>query len=84
MIELTNSAGYILSFDGRVIENFYNAGNMRMHISHVQNVEVEENKKGQLWIKIKGHNQVCNLMDIDPENRGLVEEFVSQINSARS
>ena len=35
-----------------------------------------------MWIKVKAKNRISNLTDIDPSNRGLVEEFVSQVNAA--
>ncbi|MBR33433.1 MAG: hypothetical protein CMN77_19195 [Spirochaetaceae bacterium] len=84
MVEVTNSVGFILSFDGRIIENFHNGGSDRFHINQVNEVEVEENKKGEMWIKVKAKNRISNLTDIDPSKRGLVEEFVSQVNAALS
>ena len=84
MVEVTNSVGFILSFDGRIIENFHNGGSDRFHINQVNEVEVEENKKGEMWIKVKAKNRISNLTDIDPSKRGLVEEFVPQVNAALS
>ena len=82
MVEVTNSVGFILAFDGRIIENFHNGGSDRFHINQVKAIEVEENKKGEMWIKVHAKNRISNLTDIDPSNRGLVDEFVSQVNAA--
>ncbi len=84
MIEITNSEGYILAFDGRIIEIFTRSDNMRIHINHVEAAEVDENKKGLLWIKIKTRHKVANLPDIHGEKRTAVNELISRINEARS
>ena len=84
MIEITNSEGYILAFDGRIIEIFTRSDNTRIHINHVEAAEVDENKKGLLWIKIKTRHKVANLPDIHGEKRTAVNELISRINEARS
>ncbi|MCB1169932.1 MAG: hypothetical protein KDK25_06335 [Leptospiraceae bacterium] len=84
MMEITNSQGYILAFDGRIIEIFTRSENMRIHIDHVESVEVDENKKGLLWIKVKTRHKIGNLPEIAAEKRPEVDEFVSMVNKAKA
>lgn len=82
MVEVVNSNGLILSFDGRVIEKFDNS-NQRVHVKHVKSVEVKEGRKGDLEIRVPALYTLLTLMKIDPDQRGAVDEFVAQVNAAR-
>ena len=84
MLEITNSTGDILSFDGRVVELFGKSeDSKRVHARLVKNVEIKEGRKGDLEIRIQGHVAYFVLIKIDPSQRGAVEAFVAQVNSAR-
>lgn len=84
MIEVTNSVGAILAFDGRVIEDFNLQSSKRIHINHVKSIEVKEGRKGDLWINVRTPWQQIDLTKIDPSQQGVVDEFVAQVNAARS
>ena len=84
MIEITNAQGYILAFNGRIIEIFTRSENMRMHIDHVESVDLDENKKGFLWIKVKTRHKIGNLPEIAADKRPAVDEFVAMVNKAKA
>jgi hypothetical protein len=84
MIEVMNSVGSILSFDGRVIEEFSNlgSGSSRVHIHQVEGIEVKERRKG-LEIFWKTRYKPFTLTGLDPSARAAVDQFVAQVKAAR-
>ncbi len=81
MIEISNSVGWTVMFDGRIIEKF-DSSNMRMHINNVKKIEVTEGRKG-LGIIVTGRwGGGFNMTQIDANNRSAVDEFVAQVNAA--
>jgi hypothetical protein len=81
MIEVTNSIGQILAFDGRVLELF--GMDKRIHIRQLTSIEAEENKKGVLQITGSSRIGFFAFVGIDPSQRANVGEFIRQVNAAR-
>jgi hypothetical protein len=83
MIEVMNSVGAILSFDGRVIEQFQLSGSpQRVHIHQLEAIEVKERRKG-LEISWKTRTMPFTMANIDPGARAAVDQFVAQVKAAR-
>lgn len=83
MIEIANSVGWIISFDGRIIENFSTGDNVRMHINNVKKIEIKEERGGYLGIMVTGRwGGGFNLPKIDPSHRSAIEDLVTQVNAA--
>ena len=85
MIEVTNSLGHILAFDGRVFELFNGgSGITRVHINQMESIEVKENNKGVLQILGQTKVGIFVFVNIEPSQRGAVDDLVAQFNAARS
>jgi hypothetical protein len=83
MIEVMNSVGAILSFDGRVIEQFPLSGSpQRVHIHQLEAIEVKERRKG-LELSWKTRTMPFTMANIDPSARAAVDQFVAQVKAAR-
>jgi hypothetical protein len=81
MIEITNSVGFTVSFDGRVIEAFGTTCT-RMHINNVKSVELKEGRKGELGIFVTGRwSGGFSVPGFDPSDRSTIEDLVAQINT---
>lgn len=81
MIEITNSVGWVISFDGRVLETF-STDNTRMHINGIKAIEIRQGKKGDLWVMVAGRwSGGFSFNGIDPGKRSEVDELVAQVNA---
>lgn len=82
MIEVTNWAGFVLSFDGRVVEEFQQQDSKRIHINHVKKVEVKEGRKGRLRMVVHAQFTMLTLDRIEPDQRTAIDDFVAQVTAA--
>jgi hypothetical protein len=83
MIEIKNAQGWIITFDGRVIEIFQGRESQRFHGTHIKKIEMVERKNS---IEISGMtvNVPFMFMSIDPSQKAVVEEFIAQVKTLMS
>ena len=82
MIEIANSVGWTVSFDGRILETF-STNNTRMHINNVKKIEVKEERNNFIGIMVTGRWGGGFLMSkFDPGTRSAVDDLVAQVNAA--
>jgi len=85
MIEVVLTKGTrILSFDGRVLEDFYvmSQNSQRIHVRHVDRVEIKEGRKGARTLDVRSVGRVI-LIKLDEAEWGPVDQLVAQLNAAR-
>jgi len=82
MIELINEVGFVLSFDGRVLEMFSSTGT-RIHVRHVKRVKLKE-RKGKYELSVESLvGQLVMMMKIDPSQRPVIDQLLAALNAAR-
>lgn len=82
MIEVTNQAGFILSFDGRVVEKFDQSGSTRVHASHVMKIDIKE-KKGTFLVSVRWTFGMITMTKVDENQRAVLDQFVAAVTAAR-
>ena len=86
MIEVMNSIGNVLSFDGRVIEIFECSGQLkstRMHIQHLEAIGVHVRRKGLEIRCTSVFKQQMQIVHVDPSAQATVDELVAQVKAVR-
>ena len=72
----------ILTFDGEVLEIFYDTQSNRIHIGHIQNIEVTTDRKGGQELRIDTKFGTVSSMPLEPSLASMVNELVTQVRSA--
>lgn len=81
MIELKNTLGSIIAFDGRVIELFITQSSERYHVKHLRRIELKEKKKG-LTIMGTTDSTAFFIAKIDPKHRDAVDKLIAEVEKA--
>lgn len=83
IIEITNTNGSIISFDGRVIELFISQASDRFHVKQLKSIRVKERRSGKMEIQGVAFTSLV-FVNIDPSQKAEVDNFISQVQSAMS
>ena len=80
MVEVVTAGKNILSFDGRVLEEF-GTGAKRVHVRHMKDVNIKEKRKGRCILQV---GAVFTPMSIifEENERALIDQLVSELNAA--
>ncbi|MCB9195312.1 MAG: hypothetical protein H6598_03725 [Flavobacteriales bacterium] len=81
MIEIKNTLGSIIAFDGRIIELFITQSSERYHVKQLRRIELIEKKKG-LQIMGTTNSAAFFIAKIDPKFRDEVNKFIAQVEKA--
>lgn len=83
MIEISNKYNCILSFDGRVVEDFGLNSSKRIHVRQVKSVQVKEKKKGYLVSVFSHGGSSASISEVDHDQRGAIDQLVAALDAAR-
>ena len=72
----------ILTFDGEVLEVFYSTKSTRVHIGHIQNIEVATDSKGKQELHIETKFGAVPYMPLELSLIPQVNELVSEVRNA--
>ncbi len=72
----------ILTFDGEVLEVFYGTKSARVHIAHLENIEVTTDRKGKQELHIETKFGAVPYMPLEPALANLVNELVTEVRNA--
>ena len=80
MVEVVLASKNILSFDGRVLEEFGTTGK-RIHVRHISGVKIKEKKKGRGILQVAVLFTPISVI-FDESQRASVDQLVSELNAA--
>lgn len=72
----------ILTFDGEVLEVFYGTKSARVHIGHIQSIEVTADRKGRQELHIETKFGAVPYMSLEPSLVNQVNELVMEVRHA--
>jgi hypothetical protein len=72
----------ILTFDGEVLEVFYGIKTARVHIAHLQSIEVTTDRKGEQELHIETKFGAVPYMPFEPSLAMQVNELVFDVRNA--
>lgn len=72
----------ILTFDGEVLEVFYGTKSARVHIGHLQSIEVITDRKGKQELHIETKFGAVPYMPLESPLNSQVNELVTEVRNA--
>ena len=76
------SLNQILTFDGEVIEVFYGTKSTRVHIGHLEKIQVITDRKGKQELHIETKFGAVPYMPFEPALAHDVNAFVAEVRNA--
>ncbi len=75
------SDSYIFSFDGAVLEEFYGAQGHRLHVGHIDKIQIETDNKGKHMLKIQTRGGFQGI-SVDDAALGQMQEMIAEVQKA--
>jgi len=86
MVTIQVNESFVLSFDGSVIEVFYHGStsSKRMHISHIDDIQLQTDRKGNHDLNIKNGVTGISGLEVDENAFPKVNQFVAEVLKAKA